>query len=89
MNARERVGLEDQINALAPRYPGLALPIEIVHGSADTTVGVAVHALPMKRDVPETGLDILEAVGHMPQHSHPDAIAAAIDRAAARAGLRP
>lgn len=88
VNARERVGLEDQIIALSPRYPGLDLPIEIVHGSADTTVGVAVHSIPMKRDVPDTGLDILEGVGHMPQHSHPDAIAAAIDRAATRAGLR-
>lgn len=88
VNARERIGLEEQIIALAPNYPALALPIEIVHGSADVTVGVAVHALPLQRDVPGTGLDVLEGVGHMPQHSHPDAIEQAIQRAADRAGLR-
>lgn len=88
VNARERIGLEEQIIALSPHYPDLTLPIEIVHGSADTTVGVAVHALPMQRDVPGTGLDVLEGIGHMPQHSAPDAVEDAIHRAAARAGLR-
>jgi pimeloyl-ACP methyl ester carboxylesterase len=88
VNARERVGLEAQVTALSPRYPGLSLPLEIVHGGADVTVGVHVHAIPLQRDVPGAALTVLEGIGHMPHHAAPKAVADAIDRAAIRAGLR-
>jgi pimeloyl-ACP methyl ester carboxylesterase len=38
--------------------------------------------------VPQATLTRLEGVGHLPHQTAPDATRAAIDRAAARAGLR-
>jgi pimeloyl-ACP methyl ester carboxylesterase len=38
--------------------------------------------------MPPRRLTILPGVGHMPHHADPEAVVAAIDRAAARAGLR-
>lgn len=87
-NAQQVKALLDHIRALAPRYPALTLPIEIIHGTADTIVYFDIHAEAMVARVPSANLTTLEGVGHMPHHADPDATIAAIDRAATRAGLR-
>lgn len=87
-NARQVQGLYDAVWEMAPRYPGLDLPVEIVHGSADPVVPLAQHALPLSRAIPGAHLAVLEGVGHMPHHAKPESVIEAIDRAAARAGLR-
>ena len=84
-NARQRVSLLPQIAAMVPRYGGIAVPTEIVHGDADITVGLRVHSVPLARQIPGANLVVLEGVGHMPQHADPQALVDAIDRAAARA----
>ena len=83
-----------QVNTLRPhvvemqrRYPDLTLPIEIVHGTADTTVPIHVHPQEMVKIVDSARLTPLEGIGHMPHHAAPEAAIAAIDRAATRAGL--
>ena len=80
--------LKPYLEKMAPLYPGLNQPIEIVHGDADTTVGLDIHSRRMVREVPSARLTVLKDVGHMPHHAAPDQVVAAIDRAAARAGLR-
>lgn len=84
-----------QVNALRPHvvkmqkdYGALTMPIEMVHGDADTIVPLSVHAEVLMGDVPNGALEVLQGAGHMPHHSHRDDVTAAIDRAAARAGLR-
>ncbi len=84
-----------QVNALRPHvvemqkdYGTLTMPIEAIHGDADTIVPLEVHARVLMTDVPNGALTVLEGMGHMPQHAAPDEVEAAIDRAAARAGLR-
>lgn len=84
-----------QVNALRPHvvemqkdYGSLAMPIEAIHGDADTIVPLDIHARVLMGDVPDGNLTILPGEGHMPQHTSPDEVVAAIDRAAARAGLR-
>jgi pimeloyl-ACP methyl ester carboxylesterase len=84
-----------QVNALRPHvvemrqhYGGLDLPIEMVHGDADTIVPLDIHARELMKDVPNGALEVLEGEGHMPHHTQPDAVIAAIHRAAVRAGLR-
>lgn len=87
-NAQQRHDLRPQVQALHTKYPNLNLPVEIVHGDADITVGVHVHSTRMVEDIKGANLVVLPGVGHMPQHiSHPEVIAA-IDRVATRAGLR-
>ncbi len=77
-----------QVVELSKRYPELTLPIEIVHGEADVTVPIHIHAEEVAKIVPQVNTVRLEGVGHMPHHAAPDIVVAAIDRAAARAGLR-
>ena len=84
-----------QVNALRPHvvemqkeYGSLTMPIEAVHGDADTIVPLSVHAQVLMGDVPNGNLAVLPGQGHMPQHTAPDAVEAAIDRAASRSGLR-
>jgi len=88
-NALQRAGLLAEIEALHTRYDEIGVPVEIVHGTADTTVGLSIHARPLAEQVPGADLTVLDGIGHMPHHSAPDPVIDAIHRAAARAGLRP
>lgn len=69
---------------MEPNYPKLTLPVEIIHGSADTTVPIDIHAIPLSKRLPNAHLTVLDGIGHMPHHSNPDEIVAAIKRAASR-----
>lgn len=87
-NVRQINALRPQIVALEPRLPSLTLPFEMVHGDADTIVPLSIHSGPLSQRLPDARLTVLPGVGHMPHHTNPEAIVAAIDRAAARARLR-
>lgn len=87
-NAQQVNGLYPHIVKLSKKYESLEMPFEIVHGDADTIVPLSVHSEPLSQQVPRANLTVLKGIGHMPQHVAPDAVEDAIDRAAARAGLR-
>jgi pimeloyl-ACP methyl ester carboxylesterase len=86
-NARHRARLKADIEAMQPLYRRLALPFELVHGTADDTVGFDIHAVPMSREAAGVRVTRLEGQGHMLQHTAQAEVVAAIDRAASRAGL--
>jgi pimeloyl-ACP methyl ester carboxylesterase len=85
-NVRQVNSLRPHVVTLSQHYARLTLPIEIVHGTADTTVPIHIHADEVIKIVPSANLTRLDGVGHMPQQTNPEAVIAAIDRAAARAG---
>lgn len=87
-NAAQVNGLLPHVTQMARLYPGLTMPVEILHGTADTVVPLDIHSEPLARQIPGAVLTRLEGAGHMPHHSQAGAVVAAIDRAAARAGLR-
>lgn len=87
-NGKQVNTLRDQLVAMEPRYPSLTLPVELVHGDADTSVPLTIHALPLSKILPNVALTVVPGAGHMPHHANPEAIIAAIDRAAKRAGVR-
>jgi len=87
-NAQQRATLSDELAVQARAYPALDLLVEVLHGDADTTVGLDIHSRPLARAVPGARLTVLPGVGHMPHHADPEAVVAVIDRAATRAGLR-
>ena len=87
-NVSQINSLRPQVVAMEPRYTGLDLPIELIHGDADTVVPLLVHAARLAPLLPNAALTVLPGVGHMPHHTNPDDVIAAIDRAALRAGLR-
>lgn len=67
------------------RYAAIDVPLEIIHGSADTTVPLPVHSIPLSTQVQGANLTVLDGIGHMPQHAREADVIAAIDRAASRA----
>ena len=84
-----------QINALRaqlvdqePLYPTLALPVELIHGDADTIVPLVIHSHPLSTLLPNARLTVLPGAGHMPHHAHPQAVLTAITRADERSRLR-
>lgn len=87
-NAQQRTGLLPQIEAMVPRYPSISVPVEILHGDVDLTVPVHIHSIPLSQQIPDANLVVMEGVGHMPHHADPQAVVDAVDRLAARAGLR-
>jgi len=89
-NGQQVLGLRPHIVEMSERYAAeLTMPIEIVHGAEDTTVPLSIHSEPFAALVSTAHLTVLEGIGHMPHHADPAATIAAIDRAAARARLRP
>ncbi|WP_170513714.1 alpha/beta fold hydrolase [Ruegeria atlantica] len=87
-NAKQRANLLEEVRALQPRYGEIEVPTEIVHGTADDTVGLGWHAHRLIEQIPGAELIELPGIGHMPQVVAAPEVAAAIDRAAQRAGLR-
>lgn len=87
-NAKQRANLLEEITALQPRYGEINVPTEIVHGTADDTVGLEWHSQRLIDEIPGAELIELPGIGHMPQVVAAPEVAAAIDRAAQRAGLR-
>ncbi|WP_170548564.1 alpha/beta fold hydrolase [Ruegeria atlantica] len=87
-NAKQRANLLEEVRALQPRYGEIDVPTEIVHGTADDTVGLGWHSHRLIEQIPGAELIELPGIGHMPQVVAAPEVAAAIDRAAQRAGLR-
>ncbi|UXX83692.1 alpha/beta fold hydrolase [Roseovarius pelagicus] len=88
-NGQQVSSLKAHVTEMSKRYADtLTMPVEIVHGTADTTVPLQIHAEPLARQLRRGTLTQLEGVGHMPQHAAPTAVIAAVDRAARRARLR-
>ena len=84
----QRANLLNEINAMVPLYPKVNLPVEILHGTQDITVGLRIHAEPLLQDLPNAALTRAKGHGHMVQHSAEDQVVAAIGRAAMRSALR-
>jgi pimeloyl-ACP methyl ester carboxylesterase len=74
--------LRAELVTMVPRYPLLTLPVELIHGDADTIVPLDIHSRPLSKLLPNVHLAVIDGAGHMPHHSHADAVIAAIDRAA-------
>ncbi|SFR48370.1 Pimeloyl-ACP methyl ester carboxylesterase [Litoreibacter janthinus] len=87
-NAMMVNSLLPQIEAQSEHYGELTMPVEIVHGTADTIVPFDVHAVPLSQKLPDVELTKLDGIGHMPHHADEPSTFAALRRAAERAGLR-
>jgi len=87
-NARQVNGLRPHLVEMVQRYPEIQLPVEILHGDADTIVPLSIHSQPLSTLIESANLTVLPGIGHMPQHSAPDDVIAVIDQVTQRAGLR-
>ena len=76
--------LRAQLVEMEPLYAGLTLPIEMIHGTADTIVPLDIHSGPFAATHANAHLVVIEGAGHMPHYSHQGQVIAAIARAALR-----
>lgn len=83
-NTAQVNALRAELVAMEPNYPDLTLPVELVHGTADTIVPLHIHSAPLSARLPNARLTAIPGAGHMPHHSHPEVVLQAIDRAALR-----
>ena len=79
-NARQLVALKDELRPMVAFYPRLALPVALMHGDAERTVGVDIHSRPFLRQVPHARLTILPGIGHMLHQVATAAVVAEIAR---------
>ena len=86
-NGRQVARLRPHVVEQSARYDEIAIPVEAVHGTADTIVPADIHAIPLSERHHGVRLTLVDGMGHMPHHTHPQVVRAAIDRAAGRAGL--
>jgi pimeloyl-ACP methyl ester carboxylesterase len=66
---------------LSHRYAELKMPIVIMAGAADLHVIPKLHSERLHKELPQSVLILVPGVGHMVQHSAPDEVVAAIERA--------
>lgn len=85
-NARQLVALKEELRPMVPAYPSLPMPVTIVHGDADTTVGLDIHSRPLARQIPHATLTVLPGIGHMIHQVATNAVAEQIG-SAARQGI--
>jgi pimeloyl-ACP methyl ester carboxylesterase len=64
-NAIQLSGLKNEIRQMVRRYPALLMPVEILHGEADRTVGLEIHSAPLAAQVPHARFTRLPGIGHM------------------------
>jgi pimeloyl-ACP methyl ester carboxylesterase len=84
-NAEQVAVLGAALRRLAPSYQSLALPVEILHGTADGVVPQAGLLAALVAQIPGARLTLLPGVGHMPHYGDPEPILAAVSRVAALA----
>lgn len=82
-NAAQVGALKETLRRMEPRYTSLKMPIELIHGTADTTVWLDIHSVPFAQKVANARLTRLEGVGHMPHHTNPDVVQDSIARLSA------
>lgn len=83
-NGAQVLALKSNTTAMSQLYRILTLPVEIVHGSADATVRPEIHGIPLSKTLTNARFTMIDGAGHMPQHSHAQAVLDAIARAATR-----
>jgi pimeloyl-ACP methyl ester carboxylesterase len=79
-NARQVARLKRHVAQMARHYPGIRVPVEILHGTEDRSVYASLHAEAMAREIPRARYTPLQRMGHSPHHHAHDEILAALGR---------
>jgi pimeloyl-ACP methyl ester carboxylesterase len=85
-NSAQVAGLLLHITAQVPRYPGLTIPVELIHGTQDSIVPHHIHSVPLADILPNARLTLFDGGGHMPHHAQQAEVLAAIHRLHLQAG---
>ena len=84
-NGHDMVTLNAAIAVLQPLYRTIKAPTVIIHGDADKTVSIGIHARQFVREVEGARLIELHGIGHMVQNAAPEVVVEAIESLLPRA----
>ncbi len=87
-NALQVAALKGQIRAMVPFYDQIDVPVEVVHGTADTIVPEEIHSERLRYQIRDINVTVLPGVGHMPHQVNTDIVVAAVLRMDDKAGLK-
>lgn len=87
-NAWDMATLKDAVTAQMPRYAEIKVPVTILHGDADKSVYLDVHARQFVKAVPQTELIVLPGIGHLVPAAATDRVIAAIEQLMPQAATR-
>ena len=79
-HGRDVTALKGHIRKMVPRYGELQMPVEILHGTADQSVGAEIHSDLLARQIPHAVYQRLPGIGHMPHHVSQAAMLSALRR---------
>lgn len=85
-NAADMARVNPHLADQEVRYAEIALPVEILAGPQDTVLLTPRHSGAIAETIPDAALTLIQGAGHNLHHAHAADVAAAVDRAAARAG---
>ena len=77
-------GLEGLLREIRPRYPELTVPVLILTGERDRLVDAERNSMTLAREVPDAEVILVPGAGHGLPQARPDAVVAAVRRAAAK-----
>jgi pimeloyl-ACP methyl ester carboxylesterase len=83
-NAQDLTNLRSVVCEMAPLYRSISAPLIAVTGDRDAVVLTRLHTPPLVQEVHDGRTVVLDGVGHMPHHTRPDSVVAAIDELVAR-----
>jgi pimeloyl-ACP methyl ester carboxylesterase len=88
-NAWDLVTLKDAVIEQSPRYGDIKVPVVAIHGEADKTVSVNIHARPFTATVPGAKLIVIPDLGHMVQNARTDLVIGEIETMIAKLQATP
>jgi len=83
--ATDFVALEGELGRYERRLEEIAVPVDVLFGTADNVLRHQDHGVPLVERINGLELDLVDGIGHMPQFVVADRVEAFIRRAAARA----
>lgn len=72
--------LSPALAEMAPAYPTLQMPFEIMHGKEDEIASWVIHSQKLAEVLPNARLELFDGIGHMLHHALPDEAEAAVRR---------
>jgi pimeloyl-ACP methyl ester carboxylesterase len=83
-NAADVESLFPHVSKASARYGGIAAPTVVISGDSDTVVFEEIHSIGLARDIEGAELVWVENLGHKPDWTAPELIAAAVEKVAGR-----
>jgi pimeloyl-ACP methyl ester carboxylesterase len=76
--------VSDELETMTPRYPSLAIPVDVIFGRQDPILDCQAHGERLVASLPNATLHVIDG-GHMIPVTAPDQVANWIRQAAERA----